>query len=178
MLPSPISGHQRIHVLDCRGQKAAAEWRVRHIANAEFAAGRQDFRLYIATPQRIFGFDRDDRMHCVRATNGRRAGLGQCEITHLALFDKTLHRADGVFDWHRCIHPMQPVNIDDINAQPFQAGLVRQRTYKAGVVLHSFDSHSVFGVLELIQRMKKMLVAAAIPWLTEQCMDADARGCQ
>ena len=62
--------------LDLAGQEAAAERRIGHEADAELVAGRQDFVLDAALPQRIFTLQRRDRMDGVRPADRLRAGFG------------------------------------------------------------------------------------------------------
>ena len=53
----------------------------------------------------------------MRAAYGLGARLRQGEITHLALLDETLHRADGLFDRHRRIDAVQAVDVDHVDAE-------------------------------------------------------------
>ena len=65
-------------------------------------------------------------MHFVRAPDGLSAGLGQHEVTHLALLDELFHCPDGVFDRHCGIDAMHAVEIDGIHTQPLERLVARQ----------------------------------------------------
>ena len=75
MFAAPVFGDQGIHTLDHGGQETAAQRRIRHETDAQFAAGRQDAGFDIAAPQRVFGFNGDDRVHRMRAAQGGRRHL-------------------------------------------------------------------------------------------------------
>ena len=121
MVAAAVLRLQHVERLQRRGQKAPAQWRVGQEADAEFAAGRQDLGLDVTAPQRILGLQRRDRVHAVRAAQRLRAGFGQQQVAHLALLDKSLHRADRVFDRHRLVHAVQAVDVDHVHAQVLQA---------------------------------------------------------
>src|SRR3989339_879007 len=116
----PVFRQQHIEALDRGGQKAAAQWRIRHETDAEFATGWQHDRLDVPAPKRIFGLDGDDRVNVLRPSNGLGSGLGQGKITHLSRLDQARHRADGLFDRHRRIDTVEAVDIDHIDTEAFE----------------------------------------------------------
>src|SRR5215510_15505413 len=66
-------------------------------------------------------------MHAMRSLDSLRPGLAQPEITHLALLDEARHCADRVLDRHRWIDAVLIVEIDDIDAEPLEALIARDR---------------------------------------------------
>src|SRR5262245_46619682 len=50
-------------------------------------------------------------------------GFAEAEIANLALFDEPRHRADRLLDRHRRIDPVLVVEVDDIDAEPLEAGV-------------------------------------------------------
>src|SRR5262245_42937434 len=66
-------------------------------------------------------------MHAMRAPDSLRSGLAQPEITHLALLDEARHCADRVLDRHGRIDAVLVVEIDDIDAEPLEALIARDR---------------------------------------------------
>ena len=121
MLAPAVLGQERVERLDGRGEKAAPERRVRHEADAELAAGRQDLALDIAAPQRVLGLDAGDGMHLAGAPDRRRAGLRELQVAHLALLDEPFHGPDRVLDRHRPVHAVHAVDVDHVHAEPLQA---------------------------------------------------------
>ena len=62
-------------------------------------------------------------MHGVGAAEAVDAGLGQAEVTDLALAHELGHGADGVLDGRFRVHTMLIIEVNDIGAQAAQAGL-------------------------------------------------------
>ena len=61
---------------------------------------RQDLVLEVAGAQRVLGLQRGDRVHGVRAADGRGRRLGEPEVADLAGLDELRHGADGLLDRH------------------------------------------------------------------------------
>ena len=59
-------------------------------------------------------------MNAVRRAQGVGADFRKAQRAHLALFDKIGHGPDAVFHRHRAIAAMHVVEINDIDAEPFQ----------------------------------------------------------
>src|SRR5689334_2976473 len=66
------------------GEKAAAERRISDEADAQPPHGRQDLRLDVAAPQRIFGLQRRQRKGRMGALDGVGAGLAETDMADLA----------------------------------------------------------------------------------------------
>src|SRR5215510_738312 len=66
-------------------------------------------------------------MHAMRSLDSLRPGLAQPEIAHLALLDEARHRADRVLDRHGRIDAVLIVEVDDIDAEPLEALVARDR---------------------------------------------------
>ena len=93
-------------LVDLPGEEPPAQRAEGHEADAELLEDRQDLRLRLAPPQRIFALQRRDRLDRVGAADGLHARLGEAEVLHLALADQLLHRARhssiGTFGSTRC----------------------------------------------------------------------------
>src|SRR3546814_14049369 len=72
-----------------------AERRIGDEADAMFAADGQDFGLDLALPDRIFALQRGDRRGLRRAAPRVGAGLGERDVAHLALLDRSEERSVG-----------------------------------------------------------------------------------
>jgi hypothetical protein len=59
-------------------------------------------------------------MDLVRTTDGLRGSLTQSQKPDLPGLDQFGHRADGVFDRHRGVYPVQIVQIDVIDSQTLE----------------------------------------------------------
>jgi hypothetical protein len=62
-------------------------------------------------------------MDGLSAAERRRAGLGETQVTHLALGDEARHGADGLLDRRRWIDAVLVVEIDLLDAEPSKARL-------------------------------------------------------
>ena len=56
----------------------------RNETDAEFFERRQDFRLGLPPPQRVFALQGRHRLHGMRTTDGLHAGFGEAEVPYLA----------------------------------------------------------------------------------------------
>ena len=70
-----------------------------------------------ALPQRVFGLDRGDGQHGVRASDRLRSGFRQPEVQHLARVDEFLDRTGDLFDGNVRVDPVLVVEVDSISAQ-------------------------------------------------------------
>ena len=116
-----VLGQERIERLDRGGEETAPERCVRHEADAELAARGQHLLLDVPAPQRVFRFERRDRVHLVRAPDRLSARFRKREKAHFAALDEPRHRADRLFDRHRRIDAVQAVDVDVIDTEAFQA---------------------------------------------------------
>ena len=80
------------------GQDSPAQRAECHERRADAPAFLEHRDFGIARPQRVFGLQRRDGMHGVRAAQGRRADLGEPDRANLACADQVRHRADRVLD--------------------------------------------------------------------------------
>ena len=153
------------------GEKAAAERRERHEADAELAQQRNDARLEVALPQRVLALQRRDRMHGVRAADRLLARFGEAEEAHLPFAHELGHRADDVLDRHRGIDAMLVEQIDVIGLQPAQRAFdgladVRRPAVHAGdaAVLVELeaelrrDDDAIARAVELLERAREQLL--------------------
>lgn len=99
------------------------ERRVRNEADAQLAQQGQQLGLDVAGPQGVFGLQRGDRVHGVRATNRLRRGLGQADAQDLAFGDQLGHGADGLLDGGVLVDPVLVVEVDPVGAQALQGAL-------------------------------------------------------
>ncbi|MNI29551.1 hypothetical protein D3C73_833710 [compost metagenome] len=119
-----IVGREIIRAFQRAGQKPSAQWAIRHKGDAQALAGRQATVFFlIAAPQRVLALQRTDRMNLVRSLQGRRRGLAQAQITHLAGTDQFGHGADGFFDGHLRIDTVLVIQVEGVHAQAFQAAV-------------------------------------------------------
>jgi len=110
-------------LLDFRREKSAAQRAVRHEADAQFAAERQNFRFHVARPQGVFGLQRGDGMHFGGAAEGGGRRLGKAQPANFAGADQLTHRADGFLDGHLRIHAVLVVEVNDLDGEALQAGV-------------------------------------------------------
>jgi hypothetical protein len=92
--------------LDLRGQEAAAQRRVRHEADAEFARGGQDFLFHHPLEDRVLGLHHGDRLYGVGAPDAVGPRLAEPEVADLARVDQFLDGAGHVFDRHVGVDPV------------------------------------------------------------------------
>src|SRR5688572_22367741 len=109
------------------GEEAAPKRAVRHKRDAELAQQRDDLRLKVARPQRIFRLHGRERVDRMRAADGVGAGLAQAEVAHLALLDEARHGADRLLDRRLRIDAVLVVDVDVIDAEPLETRLARDR---------------------------------------------------
>src|SRR5690348_3683087 len=64
-------------------------------------------------------------MDLVRPTDSLGPCLGKSQMTYLALCDELGHRAYRVLDRHGRVDAMLVVEVDDLDAEPLQAGFAR-----------------------------------------------------
>jgi hypothetical protein len=102
-----------------RGEQAAAERAVGHLAHAEPAGGRDDVVLGLAPEQRPLELHRGDRVDGVRGLELVAGDLGDAEVPHLALMDELCHRADGLGDRGLGVHAVQVVEVDGLDERTF-----------------------------------------------------------
>ncbi len=115
-----IVGREVFQPTEAAGQKTASERTVGDKADTEFPDGRQDFVFRVAALKRVFGLQRGERMHLVRAADGGWRGFGNADEPHLADSNEFSHRANGVFDGNIGISAVLVVEINVIRAEPFQ----------------------------------------------------------
>jgi hypothetical protein len=127
MIATSILRLELVQRLDRGGEEPAPEGGVSHKGDPELAAGREDVLFHVARPQRVLGLERNERMHFVRAPQGRHARLGKREIAHLALVDQLFHCAHGILDRHFGVDAMQPVDIDHFHAEALERGITSLR---------------------------------------------------
>jgi hypothetical protein len=106
--------------IDPARQEPLAQRAERHETNAQFRAGRQDLRLGLAPPQRIFALQRGDGMdrmgpaHCVGAR------LGQAEMLDLTRRDQIPDRARHILDGYLGIDAVLVIKVKRIDLEPRQ----------------------------------------------------------
>ncbi len=108
-------------------RKPRPSGRIGDEADAELAHGRQDLRLDVAAPQRVFGLQRGEGMGGVGAAYGVRARLAYAEMAHLAGLDQPRHGADRLLDRHVRVDAVEIVEVDHLDSEPLQAGLAGDR---------------------------------------------------
>src|SRR6185295_14267660 len=165
MCQAPIAFGQVRFALHRAGEHAAAERRVRDQRDAQLAAAGEGLFALLAVHQGVFVLHRGDRVHLVRAPDGRRRGLGERDGAHLALLDQALHRADRVLDRHGGVDTVLVVEVDDVDAQALQARLARLHDV-LGLAVHALLALRVLGLAEL--GGDDHALAAALQRLAEQ----------
>jgi len=85
--------------------------RVWNEADAQLAQQRHQLGLRVTRPQGVLGLERDDRLHGVGSADRGRAGLGQADVSDLALGDQLGQGADGVLDGDLRIDPVLVVKV-------------------------------------------------------------------
>ena len=100
-------------LVDLAREEALAQRAVRDEADAEFLQGRDDLRLGLPPPQRVFALEGRDRLDGVGATNRLHARLGEAEVLDLALLNQFLHRPRHVLDGHVRVDPVLIEQVDD-----------------------------------------------------------------
>src|SRR5258707_15796003 len=73
-------------------------------------------------------------MHFLGAANSLRGSLGQAEVAHLARAYELGHGTDCLFDRDIGIDAMLIIEIDHIDAEPFQAGVARRAHIRSASV--------------------------------------------
>ena len=136
--------------LDRAGQEAAAERREGDEPDAEFAQRRDDLRLQVALPQRIFALQRRHRMDRMGAADVGDAGLRQAEVAHLALPDEVGDGAGDVLDRHGRIDPVLIEEVDMVGLEPLERAFhrladVRRAAVEAGALLAVVEAEAELG---------------------------------
>src|SRR5260370_2647717 len=120
MILAPVAFLDVLRPFDLAGQESAAQRAVRDETDLEFANGRQDFVLDIATPEGVLRLESGDRTDGVRAPHGLRRRMRQPEVADLALLGEIGHGADGFFDRHGAVDTMLVVEIDVLDPEALQ----------------------------------------------------------
>src|SRR5712692_2683101 len=121
-------------ILHLAGQQAAAERRIGDVGDAELAGRAQGFLRLGAVEQRVFALNGGDRMDAVGATDRLGPRLAEAEGANLALLDQLGHGADRLLDRHGRINAVLVIEVDDFDAQPFQARIARLRDVSGAAV--------------------------------------------
>src|SRR5262245_39138667 len=105
-MTTEIIGGEVVELLNPAGKKTAAEWTVRHKADAQLATQLQQPVLRVARPKRVLGLQRGDRMDSMGSPDRLRAGLGQPKVPHFPFTDQFGHASTvssmGVLGSTRC----------------------------------------------------------------------------
>ena len=75
MIPAPVALGKIFGAFELARQKTSSDRTVRYEADSQLAHRREDFLFHVATPQRILGLQRRNRMHAVRAANRLRRAV-------------------------------------------------------------------------------------------------------
>jgi len=84
------------------------------------SSSRQNFRLRLPRPQRVFALQCGDGQHRVRPPDRLHTRFGHSEIFGLALPDELLHHAGDIFHRHIGIDAVLIEQIDAIGSEPSQ----------------------------------------------------------
>src|SRR6185503_8071778 len=84
LIAAIIVGRQIFELLETSGEEPATQRAVRDESDAELSHGGQHVVLRVATPKRVLGLQRGDRMNLVGATNGFRCRFRETEVLDLA----------------------------------------------------------------------------------------------
>ena len=112
-----------MRLVDLPGQEALAERAEGDEADPELLERRQDLRLGLAPPERVFALERGDRLDGVCAADRLHACLGQPEVPHLARVDQLLDRAGDVLDRDVRVDAVLVEQVDRVDPEPLQRGL-------------------------------------------------------
>ncbi len=123
--PEVALGQLARRVLEGAGEEAPAERGVRHDGDAQFGRRPHRGQLHVPAEQRPLRLERGDRVHGVRLAQFGAGHLGQAQVAHLAGGDQFGHGADGLAQRHARVAAVHVVQVDDVNAQPPQAGVDR-----------------------------------------------------
>src|SRR6266849_10637214 len=122
-----VIGCQVFEFLELAGKKASSKRAVGDEADAEFAAGCEDFLFRIARPKRILCLQRSYGMHLRGAAQSVDPGFRQADMSNLALLDQFCQGANRLFNRRIGIDAMLVIEVDVLDAQPLQtsfAGLL------------------------------------------------------
>ncbi len=123
MAAAPVVGGNVGGGLESSGEESAAEGGVGDEADAEFAAGGEDFVFGIAGPEGVFGLEGGDGMDFGGAAEGGGSGLRHAEVADFAGGDELGHSTDGVFDRGVGIDAVLVVEVDVVDAEALEAGV-------------------------------------------------------
>ena len=113
-------GGMRARLRPMAGDEAARQHAVGGDADAERAAGRQDFTFDHAHDERIFDLQVGDRVNRRGAADGRCADLGEPDRPHIAGLDHIGDRADRILDRNVGVEPRRPIDVDHVDAEALQ----------------------------------------------------------
>src|SRR6185369_13595535 len=154
---------------------------------AELAQRGQRVLGLLAVEQGVLALQRAERMHAVRAPHGVGRGLGEAEEADLARLHAALHAAHGLLDRHLGIDAVLVVEVDDVHAEPLEAGVARLHdVLRAAVdhvgaarVLHlaelGDEDHAVTPALERLAE-QLLVVAPAVHVGRVDVIDAEVDG--
>jgi hypothetical protein len=138
-VPPEVALLQVVRRRDLAGEEPTTERRVGDEPDAEVATGVEHaVVLRIASPQRVLGLERSDRVRRVPAPQRVRRSLAHPEVANLAGSDELAHRADGVLDRHVGVDAVLVVEVDDVDTEPLQ----RRITRRPDVVRSAVHSHA------------------------------------
>lgn len=103
--------------LGTAGQEAAAQRAERHQAGSELLEQRQDTRLQLTLPQRIFALEGGDGVDGMGAPDCGRPCFREAEETHLSLGDQLAHRACYLLDRHVGIDAVLIEEVDPVRPE-------------------------------------------------------------
>ena len=109
--------------LKASGEESAAEGRVGDEADAELAAGGEDFVFWIAGPEGVFGLEGRDGMDLGGAAEGGGSGFGHAEVADFSGGDELGHGSKGVFNGDVGIDAVLVVEVDVVEVEAFEAGV-------------------------------------------------------
>jgi Aldo/keto reductase family len=114
---APVVVGELLGGADLAGEEAVTERRVGDEADAELAQERQQLGLRITGPERVLRLQGGDRVDGMGAADRLGAGLGQADVSDLALGDELRHGADRVLDRCLRVDPVLVVEVEAVGAE-------------------------------------------------------------
>ena len=119
-----VGGVQVVEAFDVAREKAPAQRRVAHKADAQLAGGVQHaVGFHAPVKQRVLGLDGRDGVHRVRPADGLGRHFAQAQIAHLARPHQLGHGPHRLLNGHVRVGAVHVVQVDVVGTQALQGAV-------------------------------------------------------